>query len=139
VGSGFLDLIAICKSAALHAHLVEIMSFRVCVLVLSLFLVAQAVVILDTRLPENNVTSDVVISSNSVFPGYNPEDAKTYVYYSFSAYSDATQLQGWNCYFCIGNTAGFQTAKVSYDGTTDTQVFVGYHPDRNEGKVLLEM
>eukprot|EP00475_Leptophrys_vorax_P035012 TRINITY_DN5724_c0_g1_i2.p1 TRINITY_DN5724_c0_g1~~TRINITY_DN5724_c0_g1_i2.p1 ORF type:complete len:151 (-),score=13.12 TRINITY_DN5724_c0_g1_i2:140-592(-) len=81
-----------------------------------------------------NSSSGLVRSmvSSSPLSSYDPVDSKNYVYYAFGAYSNETELLQWACQFCTGETVGFQVAKVSYDSQTDTQAFIGIHPDRNE-------
>jgi len=66
------------------------------------------------------------------FPTFSKDDALTYTYYSYSAYCSKWTLSNWRCGYCQGNTNGFVTVDYSYDRTSDTAAFVGYHPDRQE-------
>eukprot|EP00475_Leptophrys_vorax_P006395 TRINITY_DN1395_c0_g1_i1.p1 TRINITY_DN1395_c0_g1~~TRINITY_DN1395_c0_g1_i1.p1 ORF type:complete len:311 (-),score=60.82 TRINITY_DN1395_c0_g1_i1:52-984(-) len=89
-------------------------------------------------LPSNNVDliqphkNSMNITTLIPFPGFDVTDVKNYVYYSYSSYCTFTQIQDWDCDFCVGDTQGFKTLHVSYDKPTDSVAVVGYHPTRQE-------
>jgi len=66
------------------------------------------------------------------FPVYDKTEALTYVLYSDSAYCLQPNLAAWNCQYCKGDTAGFVFVNYFESDLTDSHVYIGYHPNRDE-------
>lgn len=112
-----------------------IQSLPLCAILLCLYLLQIAAV------PTDNVKGIRRGGSNGTialvpFPDFDVVDVKNYVYYSYSAYCEFGNIHRWNCFFCKGDTVGFQTVKVSYDCATDTVAVIGYHLSRKESKSM---
>jgi hypothetical protein len=70
------------------------------------------------------------------WPTFEMNEARNYVYYSFSAYCLNRSISQWNCHFCKGDTGGFQPTLLSRDPETDTFVYTGVHQTRKECKEI---
>jgi len=85
-----------------------------------------------THKAQPNIAQPQPVTDNLATIGYQEATGVRYMYYSYAAYCDASDITNWSCQWCSGDDYALTGISTVDDSATNTFGFVGYNAAHNE-------